>query len=99
MTTNQDPNLCRVTLMGPSGRNEKANLVRLKLGKPAQWRKLVVELKVGTERWPDWSSANLCLSAMQDLIKLNDGYLTDEVVTALQTHLDVVSYETVARPR
>jgi hypothetical protein len=85
--------------MGPAGRSEKANLVRLKLGKKAEWRKLVVELKIGSERWPDWNSANLCLAAMQDLIKVNDGFLTDEVVRAIQTHLDVVSYETVGTPR
>jgi hypothetical protein len=36
---------------------------------------------------------------MQDLIKMNEGFLTDEVVQAIQTHLDVVSYEIVNPPR
>jgi hypothetical protein len=85
--------------MGPAGRSERTQLVRLKLGKKAEWRKLIVELKIGSERWPDWDSANLCLTAMQDLIKINDGFLTDEVVHALHTHLDVVSYEIVQPPR
>ncbi len=99
MMESNDPNLCRITLMGPAERSQKANLVRLKLGKRAQWRKLIIELKIGSERWPDWSSANLCLTAMQDLIKINDGFLTDEVVGAIQTHLDVVSYEIVPPPK
>jgi hypothetical protein len=99
MNESSDPNLCRITLMGPAERSQKANLVRLKLGKKAEWRKLVVELKIGSERWPDWSSANVCLTAMQDLIKMNEGFLTDEVVQAIQTHLDVVSYEIVNPPR
>lgn len=58
---------------------------------------MVLELRVGSERCPDWYHANICMNAIKDLIKIADGFLTDEVVTALQTHMDVVSFETYSR--
>jgi hypothetical protein len=91
-------NTCRVTLVGPSGRSTRSSMLRLKPWSRGQWRKLVVEVRVGTERWPTWDSANVCLSAIKDLVKLSDGLLSDEVVNALSTHVDVVSYETFRGP-
>jgi hypothetical protein len=35
---------------------------------------------------------------MKDLVTLNEGFITDEVVTALKTHVDVVSYEILRGP-
>lgn len=86
--------LCRVELMGPSARTEKANPLRLSLGSKPEWRKLVLELRVGSDRCPNWDHANICLTAIKDLVKLNDGFMTDAVVEALKAHMDIVSYET-----
>jgi hypothetical protein len=89
-----------VELLGPSSRSEKANLLRLSLGSKPQWRKLVLELRVGSERCPNWDHANICLTAIKDLVKLNDGFMTDAVVEALKAHMEIVSYETFgSRPR
>ncbi len=86
--------LCRVELLGPSARTEKAKPLRLLLGSKPEWRKLVLELRVGSERCPTWDHANICLTAIKDLVKLNDGFMTDAVVEALKAHMDIVSYET-----
>jgi hypothetical protein len=96
----QKAEICRMELLGPSARTEKANPLRLSLGSKPQWRKLVLELRVGSERCPDWDHANICLTAIKDLVKLNDGFMSDAVVEALKTHMDIVSYETFgSRPR
>ena len=99
-TSQRESEVCRVELLGPSSKSEKANPLRLSLGSKPQWRKLVLELRVGSERCPDWDHANICLTAIKDLVKLNDGFMTDGVVEALKTHMDIVSYETFgSRPR
>lgn len=91
--------VCRLTLVGPaSKRAPRPSPLKLQIHNPPQWRRLVLELKVGSERCPDWNHANLCVAAIQDLVKLADGYMSDEVVTALTTHMEVVSYETLSAP-
>jgi hypothetical protein len=94
LSSSSDPNLCRVTLVGPAAKEQKRNLLRLKPWSGSEWRRVVIEMKIGTDRWPTWDQANVCLCAIQDMLKLTDGYLTDEVVNALTTHVDVVKYET-----
>ncbi len=94
----QQSDLYRVTLVGPASRSERRNLLRLKPWSRSEWRKLTIEIRVGSERWPTLESANVCLTAMKDLLKLSDGLLSDEVVRALQTHVDVVSYDTFRGP-
>jgi hypothetical protein len=86
--------VCRLTLLGPASRavNNRPAL-RFKLASAPEWRMIVLELKIGGERCPDWEYANLCISAIQDLVKLEDGYMSDQVINALKTHMDVVSYE------
>jgi hypothetical protein len=93
-----EPNLCRVTLVGPAQPQDKRGLLSVLMNSKPEWRRLIIEVRVGTERWPDWDAVNVCLSAMKDLVTLNEGYLTDEVVKALETHVDVVSYETFRGP-
>ena len=93
-----EPNLCRVTLVGPAQPEEQRSLLPWKSWSKPEWRKLIIEVRVGSERWPDWDAANLCLTAMKDLVTLNEGFITDEVVTALKTHVDVVSYEILRGP-
>lgn len=93
-----DQNICQVTLVGPAAAQTKRNLLRLTPWSGVEWRKLIVQLRVGTEGCPDWDHANLCLTAINDLIKMSDGILTDDVVTAIRAHLDVVKYETFRGP-
>lgn len=93
-----DPNICQVTLVGPATTQTKRNLLRFSPWSGTEWRRLVVQLRVGTERCPDWDHANLCLTAINDLIKMSDGMLTDDVVKAIRAHLDVVQYETFRGP-
>ena len=95
---NEDPNLCRVTIVGPAAKEEKKRLLRLKAWTGPEWRRLIIEIRVGTERWPDWDQAKVCLCAIQDLIKMNEGFLNDAVIQALTTHVDVVSYQTFNGP-
>jgi len=93
-----DPNLYHVTVVGPATREQKKNLLRLKHWSGPEWRKLIVEIRVGSERWPDWDAVNIGLTAIKDLIKLSEGFITDDVVRALKTHADVVTYETFRGP-
>lgn len=98
-TPNTEQAVCRLTLVGPaSKRAPRPSPLKLQIHNPPQWRRLVLELKVGSERCPDWDHANLCVTAIQDLVKLADGYMSDEVVSALTTHMEVVSYETFRGP-
>jgi len=97
-TQSGDPSVCRLTLVGPAAkRAARPSILKLQIHNPPEWRRLVLELRVGSERCPDWDHANLCLTAIQDLVKLADGCMSDEVVQALTTHMEVVSYETFRR--
>jgi hypothetical protein len=93
-----DPNLCQITLVGPAAHGNKRSLLTLGPWSRTEWRKLILELRVGSERCPDWDHANLCLTAIQDLVKLSDGLMSDEVVAALRAHMEVVSYQTFRGP-
>jgi hypothetical protein len=94
-----DPRVCRLTLVGPASKGtSRPSPLKLQIHNPPQWRRLVLELRVGSDRCPDWDHANLCVTAIQDLIKLADGCMSDEVVAALTTHMEVVSYETFRGP-
>lgn len=92
--TTAEQKLCRVTLEGPASRAPRRGLLSLCRSSRLEWRRLTLELRVGSERCPDWDHANLCLTAIQDLIKISDGLMTDDVIKALRTHMDVISYET-----
>jgi hypothetical protein len=95
--TTEEPKLCRVTLEGPASRAPRRGFLSLCRASRSEWRRLTLELRVGSERCPNWDHANLCLTAIQDLIILSDGLMTDDVVKALRTHMDVTSYETFRR--
>jgi hypothetical protein len=81
----------RIELEGPSVNTTPRSLFNLMSGPSPEQRNMALELCVGSERCPDWDHANLFLTAIQDLIKLTDGCMTDEVVKALKTHMTVVS--------
>jgi hypothetical protein len=98
LATTSDPNLCRVTLVGPAAPANKRALLRLGPWSRTEWRKLILELRIGSDRCPDWDHANLCLTAIQDLVKIRDGLMSDDVVAALRAHMEVVSYQTFRGP-
>ena len=58
----------------------------------------MVDIEVGTEQFPTWDTANVCVQAIQDLLKMNDGLLSDTVLQALQTHVKVVSLQSFRGP-
>ena len=93
-----EPTTYKLTLVGPAHRDDRRGLRRLGPWSGAEWRRVVVQLEVGSERCPSWEHANVCLTAVQDLLKLNEGFMTDVVVEALKAHMDVVSYETFRGP-
>jgi hypothetical protein len=79
--------VCRVTLTGPA-----APAPAFSVFNPRTWRNqenthIQLEMQIGTKSCPDWDHANLCLSAICDLVVRQDGYLDGAVVTALTTHL------------
>jgi hypothetical protein len=83
----------RIALEGPSSQATTRSFFPFRSQSSAEWRKVGLELSVGSDQCPDWDHANVCLTAIQDLIKLADGCVTDEVVKALKTHMNIVSYE------
>ena len=87
-----------VTLVGPAHRDERRGLLRLTPWSGSEWRRVVLTLDVGSERCPSWDHAERYLAGVQDLIKLNDGFLTDEVVNALKNSMQVTSFETFRGP-
>ena len=89
--------LCRLTLVGPSG-IKAPKLLRLGPWTRAEWRKVIVEVQVGSEECPDWDHANRSVQAVQDLIKFNNGHLTDHVLDTLKTHMNVISFQTFRGP-
>jgi|688.fasta_scaffold63811_5 hypothetical protein len=87
-----------LTLVGPSQRGERRSLLTLKPWSGTEWRRVVVRLDVGSEECPTWERANVILTAVQDLLKLAGGVLSDEVIDALKEHMRVVSYERFRGP-
>lgn len=87
----------RMTLVGPSG-TKAPKLLRLGPWTRSEWRKIIVEVQVGSAECPDWDHANRCVQAVQDLIKFSNGNLTDHVLDALKTHMNVISFQTFRGP-
>ncbi len=87
-----------LTLVGPASRQQKRGVLKLTPWSGTEWRRVVVQIDVGSEECPTWEDAALRLTAVQDLLKLADGVLSDDVVSALKAHMRVVSYETFRGP-
>ncbi len=87
-----------LTLVGPSQRGERRSLLKLKPWSGTEWRRVVVRLDVGSDECPTWERANVILTAVQDLLKLAGGVLSDDVINALKEHMRVVSYERFRGP-
>jgi hypothetical protein len=55
-------------------------------------------MQVGTEECPDWSHVNLCMTAIQELVAMANGTISDDVLAALRAHVDVVDVQTLRSP-
>jgi hypothetical protein len=55
-------------------------------------------MNVGSETCPDWDHVNLCMTGIQELIAMAEGLLSDDVLGALEAHLNVVEVETLRGP-
>lgn len=87
-----------LTLVGPSQRDQRRNLLKLKPWSGTEWRRVVVRIDVGSDKCPSWDDATVLLTAVQDLLKLANGILSDDVINALKTHTTVLSYERFRGP-
>lgn len=76
-----DPIRYHISLLGP--RSDSS----------ASWRKVIVEFLVGSPECPDWDSMDVCLNAIEDLVKMSEGVLSDAVVNSLKSHVRVISYD------
>jgi hypothetical protein len=90
--------LWEVTLTGPTTFGPSSILHSLLPWAQPEWRTVTIQMSVGSDSCPDWDHVNLCMTAIQELITMADGFLTDEVLGALQTHLDVVEVKTFRGP-
>jgi hypothetical protein len=55
-------------------------------------------MAVGTEECPDWNHVNLCMTAIQELIAMANGTISDDVLAALRAHVDVVDVQILRSP-
>jgi hypothetical protein len=96
--TTPDPTLWEVTLSGPTSFGPSSVLQSLLPWNQPKWRKVTIQMRVGSEECPDWDHVNLCMTGIQELITMADGLLSDDVLGALQAHLTVIEVETLKGP-
>jgi hypothetical protein len=91
MSTDQtDRQHLKVVLDGPA--TPLATKRRSFFGSKREWRSITIDIEVGGADCPDLESARLILFAIQDMIKLADGTLSDAVVSALRAHTCITDY-------
>lgn len=90
--------LWEVTLTGPATFGPSSILHSLLPWAKPEWRKVTIQMNVGSEACPDWDHVNLCMTGIQELITMSEGLLSDEVLGALQAHLNVVEVQTLKGP-
>jgi hypothetical protein len=93
-----DQDICHVTLEGPAHFGPSSPLIALLPWTQPEWRRIVVEFHVGTDQCPDWNYANLCLTAIEELIMMADGLLSDDVLQAISANVPIVSLESFRGP-
>ena len=92
------PNLWEVTLTGPVTYGSSSLLYALLPWNQPTWRQITIQMRVGSEACPDWDHVNLCMTAIQDMITMTGGLLSDDILAALQNHLDVIDIKTFRGP-
>jgi hypothetical protein len=63
-----------------------------------EWRRVVIQLEVGSDQWPSWDRVNLGLTAIQEMLLMADGYLSDEIMDALRNNVTIVEVQTFRGP-
>jgi hypothetical protein len=66
-------------------------------GSYREWRSITIELEVGSPECPDYEKLQLILTAIQDMIKIAQGTLSDAVIAALSTHTKIVDTQQTRR--
>lgn len=94
----EDPNLCSVTLVGPAHFGPASPLLALLPWTQPEWRRLTIAMRVGTDQFPDWDHVNICLTAIEELLLMADGLISDEVLSALQANVEIISLESFRGP-
>lgn len=84
----------QVKLSGPRALGSTSVWALLNPWNKTEWREITIQMRVGSAECPDWDHVNLCMTAIQDLITMADGMISDEVLAALQAHVNVVAVET-----
>jgi len=98
MSVAGDTTTWEVTLSGPATFGPSSILYSLLPWNQPTWRQVKIQMEVGSESCPDWDHVNLCMTAIQEMITMSGGLLSDEVLSALQEHLDVVEIKNLRSP-
>jgi|GEM_PF-1996969 hypothetical protein len=87
-----------VKLSGPTSVDTPSLWTLLTPWNKPEWREITIQMHVGSEDCPDWNHVNLCMTAIQELITMAHGTISDEVLAALQAHVDVIDVRTLRAP-
>jgi hypothetical protein len=87
-----------VKLSGPTSVDTPSLWTLLTPWNKPEWREITIQMHVGSEDCPDWNHVNLCMTAIQELITMTHGTISDEVLAALQPHVDVIDVRTLRAP-
>ena len=98
MSTSSPHETWEVKLTGPRALGSTSLLSLLNPWSRPEWRQITIRMQVGTEECPDWNHVNLCMTAIQELVAMANGTISDEVLTALQAHVNVVDVQTLRSP-
>jgi hypothetical protein len=88
----------QVKLSGPTSIDAPSMWNLLNPWSKTEWREITIQMRVGSEECPDWDHVNLCMTAIQELITMANGTISDEVLAALQAHVDVIDVRTLRAP-
>ncbi len=98
MSTETPHETWEVTLSGPTSLDTPSLWSLLNPWNTSEWREITIQMRVGSDDCPDWNHVNLRMTAIQDLITMANGTISDEVLAALQAHVDVVDVRTLRAP-
>ncbi|MEY4669939.1 MAG: hypothetical protein RL518_2638 [Pseudomonadota bacterium] len=95
MKSTESHEVWEVKLSGPRSLPDTSIWSILNPWSRPQWRQVTIQMNVGSEACPDWNHVNLCMTAIQELISMANGTISDDVLAALETHVDVVDVQTL----
>jgi hypothetical protein len=97
LSTQNSHELWEVKLSGPTSTAPSTLWSLLNPWNKTEWREITIQMKVGSEECPNWDHVNLCMTAIQELIMMANGTLSDDVLMALKAHVDVVEVKRIPR--